>query len=408
MVEHDFILSFSDSGAVDAGSVKAAAATVAKGLVALYDGDSGGTLGKWPYPPYYWWESGAAWGALINYWYYTGDDTYNDITRTGLAAQISSTNDFMPKAETFNLGNDDQAFWAIAAMSAAEKGFPAPPSPYPGWLTIVENVFNDWVGRWATESCNGGLKWQIFSENSGYDYKNSISNGGFFQIAARLAQATHNQTYVDWANKIWDWTTSVGLIDDSYNVYDGTDDTDNCTSLNHLQWTYNVGMWLYGAAVLQNYTNGAETWADRTTGLLDSTSLFTSPFSNATDVLYETACEKLGNCNTDQLSIDGCARQFHFECKYNSFNNIIHLFDHNVVTVVTPEFDIVLYNKCDDHKLNFICTDINTHVINHASRFLIIDAINSDIYLNLGISNHKRSAVYWIGGPNSRHTFDSS
>ena len=91
------------------GSVKAAAATVAKGLVALYDGDSGGTLGKWPYPPYYWWESGAAWGALINYWYYTGDDTYNDITRTGLAAQISSTNDFMPKAETFNLVSSDAA-----------------------------------------------------------------------------------------------------------------------------------------------------------------------------------------------------------------------------------------------------------------------------------------------------------
>ena len=63
----------------------------------------GGTIGKFPYPPYYWWQSGAAFGALVNYWHYTGDDTYNKVTLEALTSQLSDTNDFMPPNERFDL-----------------------------------------------------------------------------------------------------------------------------------------------------------------------------------------------------------------------------------------------------------------------------------------------------------------
>jgi len=49
-------------------SVKRAASMVAYDLVSYYKGnESGQTPGKLPEPPYYWWESGAMWGSLIDY-----------------------------------------------------------------------------------------------------------------------------------------------------------------------------------------------------------------------------------------------------------------------------------------------------------------------------------------------------
>ena len=50
--------------------------------------------------PYYWWEAGAMFGQMIEYWYYTGDSTYNDVVMEGLLAQIGPNQDFMPPNQT--------------------------------------------------------------------------------------------------------------------------------------------------------------------------------------------------------------------------------------------------------------------------------------------------------------------
>jgi mannan endo-1,6-alpha-mannosidase len=73
------------------------------------------------------WEAGAMFGTLIDYWYYTNDDSYVNLTTTGLLAQVGEYNDYMPKAQVLNEGNDDQGFWGLAVMSAAEYNFPNPP-----------------------------------------------------------------------------------------------------------------------------------------------------------------------------------------------------------------------------------------------------------------------------------------
>ncbi len=41
-----------------AESIRSAAGLAAHGLQQLYNGNVTGVLGKFPYPPYYWWESG--------------------------------------------------------------------------------------------------------------------------------------------------------------------------------------------------------------------------------------------------------------------------------------------------------------------------------------------------------------
>ena len=73
--------------------------------------------------------------------------------------------------------------------------------------------------------------------------------------------------------------------------------------MDHHQWTYNVGVFLYGAATLANYTNNTQIWVDRTIGLLAATDTFFTPYENATDILFEAACELQSSCNVDQWSM---------------------------------------------------------------------------------------------------------
>ncbi|PWY86745.1 mannan endo-1,6-alpha-mannosidase [Aspergillus heteromorphus CBS 117.55] len=286
----------------DSQNIKTVASDLAWDLVSFYTGNRTGDVpGNLP-DPYYWWEAGAFFGTLVNYWAYTGDSTYNDLTSQAILHQAGPNRDFMPANQTRTEGNDDQAFWAFTAMRAAENNFPNPPSEQPSWLALVQAVFNEQAARWDTQKCGGGLKWQIYTFNSGYTYRNAISNGCFFNIAARLARYTGNDTYAEWADKVWDWASAVGLIGPEYHVFDGTSEENNCTDLNHIEWTYNNGVFLLGAAHMWNYTNGENHWSERVNGLLRSQSTFLSTQEAYKDVLYEAACEPIASCQTDQFS----------------------------------------------------------------------------------------------------------
>lgn len=143
-------------------------------------------------------------------------------------------------------------------MTAAEVNFPNPDPDEPQWLALAQAVYNTQLERWDTATCDGGLRWQIFPLNTGYDYKNAISNGCYFNLAARLALYTGNASYLAEAEKTWDWMVGpVGMISKEYYVYDGSDADLGCTELSHLQWSYNAGVFLYGAAVMWNVVSRA-------------------------------------------------------------------------------------------------------------------------------------------------------
>lgn len=223
--------------------------------MSYYSGnDTGGTPGILP-SPYYWWEAGAMFGEMIEYWYYTGDTTYNSEVSAAIQFKVGTGDDFMPANQTKDEGNDDQVFWAFTAMTAAELGFPDPTGDdAPSWLSLAQAVFNEQAARWDTGTCGGGLRWQIYDFNSGYDYSNTIANLGFFQLAARLARYTSNETYTEWAEKEWDWFTDSVLWDNSsYSVYDGTSITQNCTQADHTQWSYNYATGIAGLAYMYNH-----------------------------------------------------------------------------------------------------------------------------------------------------------
>jgi mannan endo-1,6-alpha-mannosidase len=235
-------------------SIKSAAKTVVENVISIYNGGNGTSIpGIFP-SPYYWWNAGLAFDSLVNYWALTGDDTYNDLVSQALLWQVGQNDNYMPTNQSASIGNDDQATWALAAMTAAEKGFPNPPSSsgVNSWLELAENVFNTQAPRWNISSCDGGLRWQIFPFNAGYDYKNAMSNGDFMQLAARLLHYTGNQTYADWALKASVWSFASKLIDvDTYAVYDGLS-VQSCKDVNKVQWTANLGSYLTANVYMYN------------------------------------------------------------------------------------------------------------------------------------------------------------
>ncbi|KAK0651830.1 family 76 glycosyl hydrolase [Cercophora newfieldiana] len=283
-------------------SVKSAASTIAFGLMKYYTGNNtGDTPGNLP-DPYFWWEAGAMFGTMVDYWALTGDTTYNEATTQAILHQASDTRDFMPPNQTRTLGNDDQGFWAMTAMSAAENRYPDPPADEPQWVALAQAAFNQWASRWDEQFCGGGLRWQIFTFNAGFNYKNSISNGCFFNVAARLARFTGNQTYADWAAKIFAWEESVGLITPNYEVYDGVTIKDgNCRETDKIQWSYNAGIFLHGAAVMYNVTDRNPLWKQRVDGMLSTT--IKTFYNNS--IMIEQFCEEPGFCDIDQQSFKG-------------------------------------------------------------------------------------------------------
>lgn len=196
-------------------------------------------------------------GGLIDYWYLTNDTTYNEVLMQGLLHQVGPAENYMVPNQTLTEGNDDQGFWAFTVMAAAERKFPNPPEGSPQWLALAQGVFNSMTLRWNTSECAGGLRWQIFPWNKGYDYKNSISTGCLFHLAARLARYTGNSSYADWANKVWDWEEGVGFLDvkRNYTFWDGAGIAGNCSEFSKVQWSYNPSVFLLGSAYMYNYVN---------------------------------------------------------------------------------------------------------------------------------------------------------
>lgn len=165
----------------------------------------------------------------------------------------------------------------MTAMTAAEQNFQNPPANGPQWLGLAQAVFNEEAARSNLEVerniCGGGLRWQVYLWENGYTYKNSISNGIFFNLGARLARYTDNDTYAQIAESSWDWINKVGLMElqpytnasrhfningkgaGGYVIWDGTYSTDNCSGINGIPYTYNAAVWLLGAATMYNYVS---------------------------------------------------------------------------------------------------------------------------------------------------------
>lgn len=111
----------------NADSIKSVASTIAYDMMSYYKGNLSGQIpGELPGPPanptitnagYFWWETGAMFGSLMDYWYYTGDSTYNDVVLQGMLFQTGANDDYLPQNQTNGMGNDDQGNTAYLDLS---------------------------------------------------------------------------------------------------------------------------------------------------------------------------------------------------------------------------------------------------------------------------------------------------
>lgn len=285
-------------------SICDATSLIQKGVMDYYEGNRfGGTVGMFQ-QPYYWWEAGEVFGGMMENWFLCQNDTYEKTLYDAMIAQAGPDYDFMPSNQSMVEGNDDQGVWGLTLMSAVERNFTNPTEKgVPGWLAMVQGVFNTMWSRWDSDHCGGGLRWQIFTWNSGYNYKNTVSNACLFQLAARLGRYTGNETYLTKAETVWNWLVDIGFVrfneSGNANVYDGATIDKNCTDIVEIEWSYNQGIVLGGAAYMYNAThNGTSDWESRLNQIVGgSTDIF---FRNK--IMYEATCQDSGKCNQDQRS----------------------------------------------------------------------------------------------------------
>ncbi|KAM4056684.1 glycosyl hydrolase family 76 protein [Hirsutella rhossiliensis] len=290
-----------------------AASTLAADSMSFYDGDvpgkTPGLLYKKPDPELWWWAGGVLFGTIIEYSHYTKDTKYNAATKAAMVHQAGANQDFLTPNWTAHMGNDDQGFWGLSAMSAAETNFDNPEPNEPQWLATAQGVFNTMAAPERHDQvCGGGLRWQLNLYSKGYNYKNSISNGLFFNLGARLARYTGNKTYEERANQVWDWERKVGLITDTYAVYDGASDADNCANIDTSEYTYNSGVFLHGAAFLYNFTDGSPIWRERVEGLLDHMLAKFFPNKIAVEVVCQN--DETNLCERDSLIFKGVVHRW--------------------------------------------------------------------------------------------------
>lgn len=282
----------------DVDSICNAASTIANGEWSYYEGlKYGGTVGIF-LPPYYWWNGGEAFGGLLDYYTYCepNNDTLRDIIYDGIYHQAGSNMNFMPSNQSQTEGNDDQGVWALALINAAELQFKDPPHT---WISMTETIFDLLLSRWDTSTCGGGIRWEYKSSITGYDYKNTISNGYIFHLGARLARFTGNDTYMQISSMVWDWMADVGFIVEKENeivIYDGAHVELNCTDITSTSWSYIYGIILSGAAFAYNVTE-EEIWLNRTNSLIEGSKFFLN-----NSIITETSCATGMKCNTDQRS----------------------------------------------------------------------------------------------------------
>jgi predicted alpha-1,6-mannanase (GH76 family) len=191
-----------------------------------------------------WWNSANALEAVIDYSLRTNTTTYQDL----ISNTFLKNKDFNPfrlinvNANFLNGYYDDEGWWALAWIKAYDL------IGIGDYLNMAETIFADMTKGWD-QFCQGGIMWKKWDGPLWKEFKNAIANELFLTVAARLYQRTSNQSYLNWAQKEWNWFSTSGMIgqqtDPSKNqvknmINDGLDQT-TCASSGSF-YTYNQGV----------------------------------------------------------------------------------------------------------------------------------------------------------------------
>ena len=238
-----------------------------------------------------WWQQANVLETVIDYSSRTKTNTYTDDIATTFNANKSTS--------FINSYYDDEGWWALAWMKAYDL------TNMISYLSMAKAIFNDMTGGWDS-ICGGGIWWSKHKT-----YKNAIANELFLEVAARLHQRTSGDTvggesgpwhtsYINWANKEWQWFKNSGMLNASNLVNDGLNRR-TCANNGLNPWTYNQGVILGALTDLYEVT-GDSSYLYQAEAIADANN---STNIDDDGVLYEKGCEPSNSCGGDGSQFKG-------------------------------------------------------------------------------------------------------
>ena len=225
-----------DGATVDqgpAGDFRGYATRAATALQGFYNS----TTGLWNTTG--WWNSANALTALIDFAIATNSNQYD--------ATIAATFDHNRANNFLNNYYDDEGWWALAWIRAFDRTGDA------RYLDMAKTIFRDMTGGWDA-TCGGGLWW-----SKARTYKNAIPNELFLEVAVRLHARTPGDggsgSFLEWAQREWQWFDGSGMINGNHLVNDGLGG--NCRNNGGTTWTYNQGVLIGGLVDLSRAAGDA-------------------------------------------------------------------------------------------------------------------------------------------------------
>lgn len=180
---------------------------------------------------HYWWQAHGI-DALLDAYERTGDAVYLErVDEMYLGLRLRNG------GHLFNDFYDDEQWMGIALLRAHTL------TGNERYLQAAVNLWNDIRHGW-NDTYGGGISWR----KSQRDYKNAPANGPAAILAARLYHVTGDETYLEWAQRLFAWLKDHLLDPQTSLVWDGINRTGDGQIDKGWLFTYNQGTFV-GAAV---------------------------------------------------------------------------------------------------------------------------------------------------------------
>ena len=190
------------------------------------------------------WPQAHAMDVVIDAYLRTGDKKYSDLFGLwfeGIKAQNYSN----PGKNYRNDFYDDSEWIALTMLRLYET------TKEQKYLDVAKDLMV-WIETGWNDLGGGGIAWERTSHQSS---KNACSNGPAAILAARLYQQTKDKTYLEWAEKIYEWEKNNLFNQASGAVYDGMNGETG--EVNTLSLSYNQGTFLGAAHELYKISGDA-------------------------------------------------------------------------------------------------------------------------------------------------------
>lgn len=143
------------------------------------------------------------------------------------------------------------AIWGLAAMTAAEVGFPTDSSE--SWFNCAVNLHSKLMWK-SGHFCTDGLSpdsQNLIGQQFGY------LTGTYFQLTSRIAYASSGEQrrfFADRASAVWSWSVKNHILNESdwtiNSLVAGMDNNTACFVLKDWRLASSYGLWLSGAAYM--------------------------------------------------------------------------------------------------------------------------------------------------------------